>query len=247
MAFRRTFHWAGILLLAGLFLISTGCNSGDDSTGVTASIEAEQDTPTTEKADAGQTSATNNTGNASIFREPPKMAERELHPEVLFDTSLGEIVVRLDGEKAPSTVYHFLDTYAKRGHYNNTIVHHVEKDMMVVAGGFYADMKPVPDRGEVTSEATNGLKNTRGTIAMARDHAYQHSAVSQFFFNLADNPSLDHVSRDSAEEYGYCVFGEVVKGMEVLEKIGNVSCEEKDIFSKLPVEKVVIREIRQIK
>jgi len=171
----------------------------------------------------------------------------ELHPDVLITTSLGEITVRLDREKAPLTVENFLVGYVERLHYDNTVFHRVEEGFMVLGGGFTPDLAAKPTRTPVYNEAPNGLKNTRGTIAMARDPADRHSATCQFFFNLVDNPELDQQGRESDEEYGYCVFGKVVSGMEVVDRIAQVKVRESNGFKMLPAETVAIKSIRRIR
>src|SRR5207244_12564963 len=129
-----------------------------------------------------------------------------------IDTSLGAITVRLDGIRAPGTVRNFLN-YVNEGLYDNTLVHYVDAGKMIVAGGYAADRTPKPARTPIRNEAHNGLKNVRGTIAMARDAALIDSATTQFFVNLADAPQRDHTG-DTAATYGYCVFGKVTDGLD---------------------------------
>lgn len=170
------------------------------------------------------------------------------YPEVVIHTSLGDIRVRLNAEKAPVTVDNFLANYVRRGFYDGTIFHYVDVEgKMMAAGGFTADYQAREPRAPIINEATNGLKNVRGAIAMARDHAYAQSATSQFFINLADNPDLDHRDTESSEDYGYCVFGEVVAGMEVVDAIARVQVHDQGDFVSTPVQPVVIESIEQVK
>ncbi|MCX7006577.1 MAG: peptidylprolyl isomerase [Kiritimatiellaeota bacterium] len=135
---------------------------------------------------------------------------------ITIKTSLGEIQAELYPEKAPETVKNFLQ-YAKDGHYNGTIFHRVINGFMIQGGGFTRDMQQKPTRASIRNEAANGLKNKAGTLAMARTSDI-HSATSQFFINVMDNAFLDY--RDaSANGFGYCVFGKVVKGQDVVDKI----------------------------
>jgi len=164
------------------------------------------------------------------------------HPVVLIETSHGDITVRLDAESAPLTVENFL-SYVKEGHYDRTIFHQIYKGQGIVGGGYTEDRKEKKTQGTVRNEADNGLKNNRGTIAMARQPDAIDSATSQFFFNLSDNPELDHKDR-TLSGYGYCVFGRVVKGSSVIDKIGIVEVDEKDRF---PVETVLIKSVRCIR
>jgi peptidyl-prolyl cis-trans isomerase A (cyclophilin A) len=156
-------------------------------------------------------------------------------PVVVITTSMGEITVQLDAEKAPLSVANFLE-YVKSGHYNGTIFHRVIKGFMVQGGGMTADMREKPTRAPIKNEAANGLKNERGTLAMART-ADVDSATSQFFINTGTkNAFLDHKVRD----YGYAVFAKVVGGMDVVDKIESVKTAPGDV----PVEPVVIKSIR---
>ena len=165
-------------------------------------------------------------------------------PVVVIDTNYGEIKVELDEQRAPLSVKNFL-AYADKGHYNGTIFHRVIKDFMIQGGGMNADLSPKPTDPPVKNEATNGLKNLRGTIAMARTNVID-SATSQFFINLKDNAFLDH--RDtSMQGYGYAVFGKVVAGMEVVDKIGTSPTGMRNRFSDVPVETVTIKSVRRIK
>jgi cyclophilin family peptidyl-prolyl cis-trans isomerase len=141
-------------------------------------------------------------------------------PQVELKTNLGIIVVELSPEKAPQTVANFLK-YAKDGFYDGTIFHRVIPGFMIQGGGFTPDFKQKPTRSPVRNEAENGLKNTVGTIAMART-SDPHSATSQFFINLADTRDLDF-RYPTEQGYGYCVFGKVVKGMDVVERIARVA------------------------
>ena len=138
-----------------------------------------------------------------------------------METNQGAITIRLNAVLAPVTVRNFLN-YAGDGFYDNTLVHYVDPGKMILAGGYSADRQAKPPRLPIRNEAHNGLKNTRGTIAMTRDPGQIDSATSQFFINLADAPQRDHQG-DTPEAYGYCVFGEVIEGLDVAEKISQSS------------------------
>jgi cyclophilin family peptidyl-prolyl cis-trans isomerase len=157
------------------------------------------------------------------------------NPVLVIATSLGDITVELDAGKAPLSVENFL-AYVKSGHYDGTIFHRVIKGFMVQGGGMTPEMREKPTRPPIKNEAANGLKNERGTLAMARTREVD-SATSQFFINTGTNNGfLDHKVRD----YGYAVFGKVVGGMNVVEKIESVKTEPGDV----PVEPVIIKSIR---
>ncbi len=160
-------------------------------------------------------------------------------PEVQIKTSMGMIVVELDRDRAPITVNNFLK-YVKSGAYKNTIFHRVEKDFVIQGGGYLKGYKEVVSCGKIFNESGNGLKNTRGTIAMAR-YDDPHSATSQFYFNLTDTPSLDPNSKN----WGYTVFGEVVEGMDVLDAISQVKVgySKKIDSTSVPIEPVIIQDI----
>jgi cyclophilin family peptidyl-prolyl cis-trans isomerase len=142
-------------------------------------------------------------------------------PRVVLVTSLGEITLELDANAAPATVANFL-AYARDGHYNGTVFHRVIPGLLVQAGGFTPDLQHKPSRAPVPSEAGNGLSNRRGTVAAARDRSVEDSATAQFFFNLADNPQFDRSEAGSPYTGGYAVFGRVVQGLEVLDRIAAV-------------------------
>jgi len=169
----------------------------------------------------------------------------ELHPKVVLATSLGDMTVRLDAERAPLTVANFL-RYVDEGAYDETIFHEVQRDFIALGGGFRANLVERPAGLAVRNEADNGLKNTRGTIAMARQAEVIDSATSHFFLNLADNPALDYRGR-SAQEYGYCAFGEVIDGQNVLSAIGGAPVTGANGFDKLPVTPIAIRSIRRVR
>jgi cyclophilin family peptidyl-prolyl cis-trans isomerase len=164
---------------------------------------------------------------------------------VIMETSLGSITLELDNAKAPLTVTNFL-AYADAGFYEDTIFHRVIRDFMIQGGGYAADLKQKPTRPAVKNEAANGLKNLRGTIAMARTRMVD-SASSQFFINLKDNAFLDHRA-PTPDAFGYAVFGKVVKGMDVVDRIATVGTRgDNQMFQNLPVETVVIKSVRRVK
>jgi peptidyl-prolyl cis-trans isomerase B (cyclophilin B) len=154
---------------------------------------------------------------------------------IKLHTNHGTIALELDAEKAPKTVANFIQ-YVQDGHYDNTIFHRVIDGFMIQGGGFEPGMKQKPTREPVENEAKNGLKNVRGSIAMARTSA-PHSASAQFFINVGDNGFLDYPGQDG---WGYCVFGRVVEGMDVVEKIKNVKTGRSGFHQDVPVEDVVI-------
>ena len=157
-----------------------------------------------------------------------------------IETSMGTITLELDDAKAPITVANFID-YAKSGHYNDTIFHRVIDGFMIQGGGFTKSMDQKPTKAPIKNEATNGLVNKRGTIAMARTMIVD-SATCQFFINLVDNSFLDHKGTDP-RMFGYAVFGKVTDGMEVVDKIAKVRTGFAGPHQNVPEEPVMIRKI----
>ncbi|MBD3895246.1 peptidylprolyl isomerase [Halomonas sp. ML-15] len=157
---------------------------------------------------------------------------------IVLQTNFGDIVVRLEHDKAPKTVANF-EQYVTDGHYDGTLFHRVIDGFMVQGGGFDTDFNQKPTRDPIENEADNGLKNLTGTLAMARTQD-PHSASAQFFINIADNDFLNH-SGKSIQGWGYCVFGEVVEGMEVVERIKEVPTTRRGMHADVPTEDVVIQ------
>ncbi len=215
--------WAVLAILCG----TVGCNrpSQPPTTATTKKSLSPKEAPT----------------NASL----PKSVDLE-KPVVRIETSQGVITAQLDGVQAPGTVRNFLN-YANEGFYDNTLVHYVDPGKMLVAGGYSADHTSKQAHTPIRNEAHNGLKNVRGTLAMARDAAHIDSATSQFFINLVDAPQRDHTG-DKPDEYGYCVFGHIIDGLEVAEKISQMptSSGEGD-FAQTPNPAVVIKSVDVVK
>lgn len=155
-------------------------------------------------------------------------------------TNKGTIVIEMDAAKAPETVANF-EQYAKDGFYNGTIFHRVIDGFMIQGGGMEPGMKEKATRDNIKNEADNGLSNDRGTIAMARTPD-PHSASSQFFINLKDNNFLNFTSADS-QGYGYCVFGKVVEGMDVVDEITNVATGSNGHHQDVPTDDVIIESV----
>ncbi len=211
----------GIALL--LSVVSLGCGASESSPPV-ASIK-------------GSSGETNLAPRAEQTADP-------LYPVVEIETSLGKITVKLDREHAPGTVNNFLN-YVNSGFYSGTVFHYVDSGTMILGGGYSTDLKTRPVSSAIRNEAHNGVKNQRGTLAMSRLPDVIDSATSQFFVNLADNPSLDHRDQ-TADGYGYCVFGQVVAGMEVVEQIAQAKVRDSGDFMSTPVKPIVIQAITEL-
>jgi cyclophilin family peptidyl-prolyl cis-trans isomerase len=174
---------------------------------------------------------------------PSESMAGEKNPVVLMETSLGNVKMELDQAKAPITVKNFL-SYVDEKFYDGTIFHRVIDGFMIQGGGFTPDMQQKPTKAPIKNEAGNGLSNKRGTIAMARTMVVD-SATAQFFINVVDNDFLDH--RDNTPQgFGYAVFGKVIEGMDVVDKIKAVRTGSKMGFQDVPVEPVIIKSVRRV-
>jgi cyclophilin family peptidyl-prolyl cis-trans isomerase len=180
---------------------------------------------------------------AAVAQDPqtaaaPAPAASADAPRVLLKTSQGDIVLELDKRSAPVTVDNFL-RYVRDGHYTGTIFHRVIDGFMIQGGGYTPELVGKGTRAAIMNEAPNGLKNTRGTIAMART-GDPHSATAQWFINVSDNAALDHIATTDSRSWGYAVFGKVVEGMDVVDKIKALPTRKEGMMENLPVETVLI-------
>ncbi|MDO6385149.1 MULTISPECIES: peptidylprolyl isomerase [unclassified Uliginosibacterium] len=167
------------------------------------------------------------------------VAAQTAAPRVQVVTSAGEFTLELNAERAPKSVANFLK-YVESGHYAGTIFHRVIKDFMIQGGGFSADMSQKSVQAPIQNEAANGLKNVRGSIAMART-GDPHSATAQFFINTVDNNFLDYPGQDG---WGYAVFGKVVTGMDVIDRIRSVPTTNAGMHQNVPVKPVTIQSMK---
>lgn len=178
---------------------------------------------------------------AAALLLPALAPAAEDHPRVRMQTSMGDIVLELDAEKAPRSVENFL-RYVREGFYDGTIFHRVIAGFVIQGGGFTADYNKKPTHAPILNEADNGLRNERGTIAMARTFE-PHSATSQFYINLKDNAFLDHKNA-TPRGFGYAVFGHVVKGMDVVDAIARVETGAAGPFPQdAPRQPVIIKDV----
>jgi cyclophilin family peptidyl-prolyl cis-trans isomerase len=175
----------------------------------------------------------------SLALAPGAMAQT--NPQVTLHTDRGAIRIELYAQQAPKTVENFL-AYARAGFYDGTVFHRVISHFMIQGGGFTADLERKPTREPIPNEADNGLKNLRGTVAMARTND-PDSATSQFFINVEANPALDHTGKQNPRAWGYAVFGAVVDGMSVVDDIRFVETGRVKGMSDVPLEPVVIESV----
>jgi len=179
------------------------------------------------------------------FSQELALPNNSKNPKVQIDTSQGKIVLELFADKAPATVNNFL-AYLQSGHYNNTIIHRVSKDFVIQGGAYDANLGKKPQRKPIALETVESLKNRRGTIAAARKLSDANSATSEFFINLVDNPQLDFQSKNSPLNQGFAVFGQIVDGIEVIDKVRKVSTTSKPGFPGLPVPTITILSITRV-
>lgn len=176
--------------------------------------------------------------------QPSADAPAPGNPVVVMSTSLGDVTLELFKAEAPVSVQNFLQ-YVNDGFYGGTVFHRVKKGFMIQGGGFTPSLQEKPTRPPILNEATNGLHNTRGTLAMARTRALR-SATSQFYINVVDNRALDHTG-ESPADFGYAVFGRVLSGMDVVDRIVAVPTTSKGPMDDVPVEPVVIKSVKMVK
>lgn len=233
-------------LAMGLLMAAAGCGSSNEP----GSASADAGSAGAGSEDAGRQSPEPSAA-APTGALPDETTPEPVRPVVVLQTSMGEITVELDDEKAPATVENFLK-YAESGFYDQTIYHQVFRGAVILGGMFTADLTQKQAGPVVTNEAHNGLKNVRGTIAMAREYDRIDSATSGFFINVQDNPNYDHKPEardnyDRPEDYGYCVFGKVIQGMEVVDQIANVEVHDTAEFERIPVQvrTVLIESVRR--
>jgi cyclophilin family peptidyl-prolyl cis-trans isomerase len=234
------------LLAAFVLAIFVGCGKEDGSTAATGAAQERAGAPSSAGAEAA---------SAGKFEEPAYVPQPSIYinavgpiekPVIVLHTSAGDVRIELEIEKSPQTVLNFLDNYVRRGFYEQTIFHHADAKAFVVAGGFTAELAQKETTSPVYNEANNGLSNVRGTVAMSRDPNSAHSATSQFLINVVDNPDLDYQGGDADNQRGYCVFGRVIEGLEVIDQIAASPVRQEGDFERLPVDPVVIETVEEL-
>ena len=239
------------LLMVGtavaVLLMSVGCGSKN---------EAGPETKTAAISGGGTNAARSDASTPLQGKEAKKAPADPLHPVLEIQTNFGNIVVELDKTQAPITVDNFL-RYVESGHYDKTIFHQVLKDYVIMGGAYTESLAEKKAHPPISNEAQRStLKNSAGTIAMVRKPDAPHSATCQFFINVADNPNLDFKGQNP-EEFGYCTFGKVTSGMDVVRKIAEVDVADKTVdvpgkadkaeFERLPKQTVAIQSLRRLR
>jgi peptidyl-prolyl cis-trans isomerase B (cyclophilin B) len=211
------------------FLLTVGCDNKEANEKSAEQVSVKTTTETDQERDV------KTEGETDVTTEKQAELKANESLKIELQTNMGNIVMELNKEAAPITVKNFLG-YANEGFYDGTIFHRVINGFMIQGGGMTADMRSKQTNTPIKNEANNGLKNDRGTIAMARTNN-PHSATSQFFINLKDNDFLNYAP---AKNPGYAVFGKVVEGMEVVDKIAAVKTTRKRAYADVPAEAVII-------
>ncbi len=232
---KRASHYLVVSLLLSTTLIGCSRPAGDSGAKTEAVDRTTATSPRTESRQPPTQETAVNTDTTKTTNTPQTTSQF-----VRMQTSMGQIVLQLDAGNAPISVANFL-SYVDKGFYEGTVFHRVMRKFMIQGGGFTPDLVKKPTGPPITNEWRNGLKNTRGTIAMART-SRPDSATSQFFINVVDNPGLDMPSGGAA----YAVFGHVVAGMDVVDAIRNVPTGQKGRYGDVPIEPVLIEEARRM-
>jgi len=225
-----------VIAISTGFCYATGCgqNAGGTAT-VTADAPASRAPPAAANVIVPINSA-----------RPAQSLPKPVDPMVVVHTTAGDITLQLFAQSSPRTVENFLRTYAERGFYEQTIFHHTEPGVMLIAGGYTAELQRKPARAPIYNESRNSLSNHRGTLAMIHDADAPHSATSEFFINLGDNSDLDFKVSDDEGVPGYCVFGEVIGGMEIVDRIAQLPTVSQGDFQKIPSPLVTITSIERL-
>jgi cyclophilin family peptidyl-prolyl cis-trans isomerase len=225
-----------------VILSLAGCGAGNDG-------DTEAGNTATEGAEGNSQSASTPSAAGALA---PGVGAEAVPPTVVIETSMGNMTIELNDEKAPMTVENFL-RYVENGFYDGTVFHKVFPGAVILGGMFTANLTEKPAGAPVRNEAHNGLKNVRGAIAMARQDDVIDSATCQFFINVQDNPNYDHKpgarqDLSNPEDYGYCVFGRVSEeSMVVVDRIANVEVRDQGDFERIPVQTVRIESIRKVR
>ncbi len=244
MAIRCILRSRDFMMLALLFCLGSGCRPDKASPPTQSSTPPKEPVPqaAASAANPSEPSAAQPTPSDTLSKPVAKPADQPIIPglpsnvwAVELKTNKGDIILILDDKAAPVTVQNFVQ-YVESGFYQGTIFHRVIPRFMIQGGGFTDGMQQKPTRAPIVNEASNGLKNARGTISMARTNN-PNSATAQFFINHVDNASLDYVKGSNP---GYAVFGKVFKGMEVVDAIASVKTTTRGMFQNVPVETITI-------
>lgn len=234
-----TMHSSARLLLSAFAFVALGSLNGSVAQ---AKTDAKDSAKKADAKDAAKVETKTTEKTSTKVDSKTESGEKKVsaHPVVIMETSLGNVEIELNAEKAPITVENFLK-YVDDGFYTNTIFHRVISTFMIQGGGFDEKMNQKTTRAQIKNEATNGLKNDKGTIAMARTNVVD-SATAQFFINVKDNDFLNH---SGPSNFGYAVFGKVISGMDVVEKIKAVPTTFKGGMEDVPVTPVVIKSMKK--
>ena len=245
----RPLFAAAALSLAALMCLA-GCGGKEASSTASTDETPPEVTETATSSGATATNASTPASTINYANQPSIYGNAETipitNPVVILHTSAGDVQIELLMEQAPQTVGNFLDNYARQGAYENTIFHYVDPKGFILGGGYTADLTRQPTRGGINNESNNGVSHERGTVAMSRDEKDPHSATCEFFINVVDNTGLNFQG-NAPDQRGYCVFGRVTQGMEIVDKIAVAAVAPKEGFDFLPAEAIVIQSVEEVK
>lgn len=246
---RRTLFVASAFILASLMFL-VGCGGKEVASGSSEEpspevTPASTDTKATAKnATPAPVATINYEAQPSIYGSAT--ASPIVNPVVVLHTSAGDIQIELLMEQAPQTVGNFLDNYARPGAYENTIFHYVDPKGFILGGGYTADLTAKPVRGGIYNESNNRVSHERGTVAMSHEPSDPNSANRQFFINVVDNTGLDYQGNEP-DQRGYCVFGRVTQGMEIVDQIAAAAIAPQEGFDNLPEKPIEIQSVEELK
>lgn len=246
---RRTLFLASAFTLASLvFCVGCGGNAAATASSEGTAPEVTAASTSTEATAQNATSAPiatiNYEAQPSIYGNAT--ASPIVNPVVVLHTSAGDIQIELLMEQAPQTVGNFLDNYARPGAYENTIFHYVDPKGFILGGGYTADLTAKPVRSGIYNESNNRVSHERGTVAMSHEPNDPNSANRQFFINVVDNTGLDFQGNEP-DQRGYCVFGRVTQGMEIVDQIAAAAVAPQEGFDSLPAKPIVIQSVEELK
>ncbi|MFN0019875.1 MAG: peptidylprolyl isomerase [Pirellulaceae bacterium] len=238
-----TLSLASLMFLAGCGGKDAGvASSGETSPEVTAASASTD--ATAKNASTAPVATINYESQPSIYDNAA--AAPIVNPVVILHTSAGDIEIELFMEQAPQTVGNFLDNYARQGAYENTIFHYVDPKGFILGGGYTEDLTKKPTRGGINNESNNGVSHERGTVALSHEPSDPNSGACEFFINVVDNTGLNYQGKEP-DQRGYCVFGRVTKGMEIVDQIAAAALGPKEGFDNLPAEAIVIQSVEEVK
>ncbi len=248
-SFVRRCHFVAASLSMAALLFLAGCG-GKEAAATASTEETATDVTAASPASESTITARSTVAQASYESQPSIYGNADAtpitNPVVILHTSAGDIQIELFMEQAPQSVGNFLDNYVRQGAYENTIFHYVDPKGFILGGGYSAELVHVPTRGSINNESSNGISHERGTVAMSHEPNEPNSGTCEFFINAVENTGLNYQGT-APDQRGYCVFGRVTQGMEIVDQIAAAAVEPKEGFDNLPAEAIVIQSVEEVK